>query len=110
MKRDPKLVVLTVALWVFTSVLGFLEILTVRAIALRIYGHFAVTSGFYARELGGAHALGMAVLVIMGIACMGVTIGCGEYHLNHFATPGSWRLFARTIAVEVAILILPAFV
>ncbi|RLG43748.1 MAG: hypothetical protein DRN92_08990 [Thermoproteota archaeon] len=104
------LVLLAVALWVFTSVLGFLEILTVRAIILRIYGHFAITYGFYSRELQGAQVLGMGTLVVMGILCLGVAIGCGEYHLKHFGQPQSWRLFSRTIAVEVAILVLALFI
>jgi hypothetical protein len=109
-KRDPKLVALALGLWALTSVVSFLEILTVRAIVLRIYSHFAVTSGFYARNAMAAQALGMGTLVIMGIACLAVAIGCGEYHLNHFNQPGSWRLFERTIAVEVAIFILPLFI
>jgi len=104
------LVVLTLVLWAFTSVLSFLEILTVRVIVLRIYGHFAITYGFYSRELGGAQALGMVTLVVAGILCIGVAIGCGEYHLKHFSKPQSWRLFSRTIAAEVAILILALFI
>jgi hypothetical protein len=106
-KRDPKLVALALGLWALTSVVSFLEILTVRAIVLRVYSHFAMTSGFYARKIMAAQALGMGTLVIMGIACLAVVIGCGEYHLNHFNQPGSWKLFGRTIAVEVAIFILP---
>ena len=109
-KRDPKLVALAVGLWALTSVVSFLEILTVRAIVLRVYAYFAMTSGFYARQFMAAHALGMTVLVIMGIACLGVAIGCGEYHLNHFNQPGSWKLFGRTIAVELAIIILAFFI
>jgi hypothetical protein len=109
-KRDPKLVVLALGLWALTSVVSFLEILTVRAIVLRVYSHFAMTSGFYTRKAMAAQSLGMGTLVIMGIACVAVAIGCGEYHLNHFNQPSSWRLFVRTIAVEVAILILPLFV
>lgn len=110
MKRDPKLVALTITLWVFTSVVSFLEILTVRAIVLRIHAYFAMTGGFYARQYMAARVLGMGVLAVMGIACMGVTIGCGEYHLKHFGKPESWRLFERTIAVELAILVLCYFV
>lgn len=109
-RRDPKLVALAIALWVFTSVMSFLEILTVRAIVVRIYAHFAMTGGFYARQYMAAQALGNGVLAIMGIACIAVTIGCGEYHLKHFGKSQSWRLFGRTIAVELAILILAYFV
>ena len=109
-KRDPKLVVLAIALWVFTSVVSFLEILTVRAIVIRVYAHFAITYGFYAREYMGAHALGLGALVVMGIVCIGVAIGCGEYHLRHFNQPQSWKLFVRTIAAEVGIAVLASFI
>jgi hypothetical protein len=109
-KRDPKLVALTLVLWAFTSVVSFLEILTVRTIAIRVYAHFAMTYGFYAREYMGAQALGIVALVVMGIVCIGVAIGCGEYHLKHFGQPQSWKLFSWTIAAEVAIFILASFV
>jgi hypothetical protein len=109
-KSDPKLVALAVALWVFTSMASFLEILTVRAVVVRIYAHFALTSGFYARDYTSAQALSMGTLVVMGTACIGVAIGCGEYHLRHFNQPQSWRLFVRTIAAEVAIFGLASFI
>jgi len=109
-KRDPKLVALTLALWAFTCVVSFLEILTVRAIAIRMYAHFAMTYGFYAREYMAAQALGIVMLVVMAIVCIGVAIGCGEYHLKHFGQPQSWKLFSRTIAAEMAIVVLALFV
>ena len=109
-KRDPGLVVLAVVLWMLTSVVSFLEILTVRAIVLRIYGRFAITYGFYSRGLRPAQGLGAATVFVMAIACMGVAIGCGEYHLNNFGQPQSWKLFTWTIAAEVAILVLALFV
>lgn len=109
-KRDPKLVALTLVLWAFTSVLSFLEILTVRAIAIRMYAHFAMTYGFYARGYMGAQALGIVALMVMSIVCIGVAIGCGEYHLKHFGQPQSWKLFSRTIAAEVAVIVLASFI
>ncbi len=109
-KRDPKLVALTLVLWAFTSVLSFLEILTVRAIAIRMYAHFAITYGFYAHEYKGAQALGIVALMVMSIVCIGVAIGCGEYHLKHFGQPQSWKLFSRTIAAEVAVIVLASFI
>lgn len=108
-KRDPKLVALAVALWMFTSMVSFLEILTVRVIAIKLYTHFAMT-GFHAREYMAAQTLGIGTLVVMGIVCIGVAIGCGEYHLKHFSQPESWKLFERTIAAEMAILVLASFI
>ena len=102
--------VLAVALWVGTSVLIFLEILTVREIVLRVYAHFAVTYGFYGRSYWGSQALSIASLLVMAIVCIGVMIGCGEYHIRHFGDPKSWRLFGWTISAELSILVLAMFV
>ncbi|MCP4537417.1 MAG: hypothetical protein GY832_09755 [Chloroflexi bacterium] len=109
-KRNSLLVILAIALWAFTSVTSFLEILTVRTIVTRLYAHFVITNEFDARAYMGAQAVGIGALVIMGIVCIGVAIGCGEYHLRHFNHPKSWRLFAWTIAAEVGIFILASFI
>ena len=92
---------LAVALWAGTSALGFVEILAVRAIVLRIFVHFTGAGSYW-----GGHALGVATAIIMGVACVGVIIAGGEYHVKHFGKPESWQLFRRTIAVELAVLLL----
>ena len=101
---------LAVVLWVVTSVLAFLEILIVREIVLRIYAHFAAAGGFYERAYGGGVLLGVGAAMAMGVACVGIIIGGGEYHLNNFGQPKSWRLFGWTISAEVSILVLALFV
>ena len=101
---------LAIALWAGTSALGFLEILTVREIVLRIYAHFAATGGFYGRAYGGGVALGIGAAMAMGVVCVGIIMGGGEYHLRNFGQPKSWRLFGWTIAAELSILVLALFV
>ena len=102
--------VLAVVLWAVTSVLGFLEILIVREIVLRIYAHFAATGGFYERAYGGGVLLGVGAAMAMGVACVGIIIGGGEYHLINFGQPKSWKLFGWTISAELSILLLALFV
>ena len=102
--------VLAVVLWAGTSVLGFLEILTVREIVLRIYAHFAATGGFYGRAYGGGVGLSWGAAMAMGVVCVGIIIGGGEYHLSNFGQPKSWRLFGWTISAELSILLLALFV
>ena len=102
--------VLAVVLWAGTSVLGFLEILTVREIVLRIYAHFAATGGFYGRAYGGGVVLGVGAAMAMGVVCVGIIIGSAEYHLRNFGQPKSWRLFGWTISAELSILLLALFV
>ena len=102
--------VLAVVLWAGTSVLGFLEILIVREIVLRIYAHFAATGGFYGRAYGGGVVLGVGAAMAMGVVCVGIIMGGGEYHRKHFGQPKSWRLFGWTISAELSILLLALFV
>ena len=110
--RGLGLRLLTVGLWVVTSAVAFLEILTVREIVYRVYAHLAVSSSVdtHWREYSGGVSLGIGVAVIMGILCVGVIIGAGEYHLKNFGTLKSWRLFGWTIAAELSILVLALFV
>jgi hypothetical protein len=102
--------VLAVVLWAVTSVLAFLEILFVREIVLRIYAHFAATGGFYERAYGGGVAVGVGAAMAMGVVCVGIIIGGGEYHLKNFGQPKSWKFFGWTISAEVAILVLALFI
>lgn len=102
--------VLAVVLWAGTSVLGFLEILTVREIVLRIYAHFAATGGFYGRAYGGGVGLSWGAAMAMGVVCVGIIMGGAEYHRKHFGQPKSWRLFGWTISAELSILLLALFI
>jgi len=101
---------LAIGLWALTSVVAFLEILTVREIAMRVYAHFAVTGDLFAREYWGGQTVGVGAAVIMGVLCVGIIIAAGEYHMKHFGQPRSWRLFGRTIAFELSILVLALFI
>ena len=100
---------LAIGLWVVTSVLGFLLILTVREIVVRAYAHFAATGGLYGTAYAGGVAAQILSTIVMAIVCIGVVIGGAEYHFNHFGKPESWRLFARTIAAELSVLVLALF-
>ena len=101
---------LAIVLWAATSALAFVEILTVREIVLRIYAHFAATGGFYGPDYFGGATLAMLTTIAMALACVVVMVGGGEYHYRNFGKPTSWRLFARTLAVELSVLILALFV
>lgn len=101
---------LAAGLWAGTGALGFLEILTVREIALRIYVHFAATGGFYGPDYRGGVAVANLIVWPLAVLWIALVIGGGEYHYRHFGEPGSWRLFGWTISVELTILVLTLFV
>jgi hypothetical protein len=102
--------VLALVLWIATAALGLVEIWVVREMVLRIYVRFLSDAPIAERHYWGGHAIGNAVAMIMAVLWIAVAIGGGEYHARHTGEPESWRLFARTLAVELAILVLALFI
>ena len=101
---------LALVLWAGTSALAFVEILTVREIALRIYAHFAATGGFYGRDYWGGVTLNQLLVWPLAILWIAVVIGGGEYHYKYFGQPRSWKVFGWMISIELTILVLALFV
>lgn len=49
---------------------------------------------------------GLLSVYILGFLCVVFIIASTEYHVKHYGTAKSWRLFAWTFAVEIGIYIL----
>ena len=94
---------LAFGLWAATAALGFLEIGVVLGISLRIYAHFW-------GDYWGGIALRNGAMWVLAIVWLGLVIGGGEYHYKKWGQPESWRLFGRTIAAELSILVLAHFI
>lgn len=93
-------VLVAAILWVGTAVIGILNILVVRDLAIMgvvFLGGNAVEAGPF------------VILSVMGAALLyiGVVIGGAEYHYTHIGQPGSWKLFSMTLLGQLFILILP---
>ena len=102
--------VATLVLWAFTAALGMFEILVVRDMVLRVYARFFADDWAYGDDYWGGVALGQVLVVILAIVWIGLIIGAAEYHYKYFGQPKSWRLFARVIGVELAVLVLAFFI
>ena len=103
----------TFALWLITAALGVWEIVVVREILFRLIARFTAVSGagYEAfRQANAAGAAGILLVVVLTIIWIAAFIGGAEYHYRHVGQPGSWRLFARTLAVELSILLLALFI
>ncbi len=98
------------ALWLVTAVLGMFEILLIRDMVLRIFSRFFGDERAYGADYWGGVALGQIIVIVMAIVWIGLVIGAAEYHYKYYGQPRSWRLFARVIAVELAILVLAVFI
>jgi len=91
-----------VILWLSTAVLSILCLITVRAMILRTLARFGLetllTIGNY------------AAVFPMIVFCIAVIIGGFEFHFRRAGQAESWQLFARTLAVELGILLLALFI
>lgn len=94
--------VLAILLWLTTVGLGLVDIYFTLQIFLAVYARF-----FNNPEPAGA--IYYVLLLILPLIYLAVIVMTGEYHLKHVGQPGSWRLFAQTLAVLVAIPIVAFF-
>jgi hypothetical protein len=99
--------ILAVLLWIVTAILGLVDILAVRNIAQGIAARIRSDtrgSSYWAYVNAGNWSV-----VVAAVIWIVVVVGSGEYHRVKVGQRSSWKLFGWTIAVEVAILILPLF-
>lgn len=92
-----------ILLWAITAVLGILNIIFIRTVVLRTYIRF-VPDGQSAFSL-----LNIIILFAAAIFFVAAVIGGAEYHRVRYGTEQSWRWFARVLALETAVLLLPLF-
>lgn len=93
---------LAVLLWIGTAVLGFLNLVAVRDIAL-----IALTDlGSSPQEAG---FLTILAVLIAALGFIAVVIGGAEYHRQRIGHPSSWKTFIWTIAIQLLVLLVPYF-
>ena len=88
-----------IVLWLITFGLGLNAIYVLLQIFYLVYG-----------ALGGsliqAERFGLGLIFLLALAFLIFIIATAEYHRKRVGTRQSWRLFAWTIAVEIAILLI----
>jgi hypothetical protein len=99
---------LAVVLWIATSVLALFALNGAADVAATIYAAFWAGGGLYGPVYRSAVALRQGVILPGSLLIVAVIIGGMEYHLRHFNTPGSWRLFGYVLGAEAGILLLTA--
>ncbi|MEM7116789.1 MAG: hypothetical protein AAF614_30430 [Chloroflexota bacterium] len=95
--------VIAFILWAITAVLGVLNIVYIRLIALRTYLRF-VPDGANALSL-----INILVMIFMAFFFVAAVIGGAEYHRTRYGSSESWRMFALVLALETAVVLLPIF-
>jgi len=97
---------LTVVLWIATSVLALFALNSAIDVTMTIYAAFWAEGGLYGEAYGGAVALRQTMVLFGSLLVVAVIVGGLEYHLRHFNTHSSWRLFSYILGVEAGILLL----
>ena len=90
-----------IVLWLITVVLSVLCLLAVRNMTLNILARFG---------LGSLLIIGNYIAFPMLVFCIAVIIGGFEYHFRRAGQAESWRIFVKTLAIEIGILLLATFV
>lgn len=93
-------ILLSVILWLGSSMLGLLNIIVVRDLTLAAY---IFTGG----SPEGASIIAILTVIVAAMVIIGVIIGGAEYHYKHLGQPSSWKLFVWTIAIQLLIMVLP---
>ncbi|MGC9395184.1 MAG: hypothetical protein ACP5J4_10030 [Anaerolineae bacterium] len=99
---------LATVLWIACGVLALFALNGAADVATAIYAAFWAGGGQYGKAYYSAVALRQIVILPGSLLIVATVIGGLEYHLRHFNTPGSWRLFSYVLGTEAGILLLAA--
>jgi hypothetical protein len=99
---------LAIVLWIASSVLALYALNGAADVATAIYAAFWAGGGPYGDAYYSSVALRQAVILPGSLLIVVVIVGGLEYSVRHFNTPSSWRLFARILGAEAALLLLMA--
>lgn len=97
---------LTFVLWALTAFLAIWEIFVVRAIVVRIATRYFMGQVGLTRTMAGVHAntYGKGVTLFMALIAIMVVLLGFDYHFAHVSERRSWKIFAWTLGIQVAIL------
>jgi hypothetical protein len=92
---------ITIVMWLLTAVLSVVCLIAARTAMLSTLARFGLDAW--------VPAFNYLVVIFMAIFCIVVFIGGFEYHFRRAGEEESWHIFARTLAVEIGILLLTFF-
>jgi len=92
-------VAIVFVLWMLSLVLGLYALYLLQETVITLY---ALSGG---REQGVAGLLRWAALAVGGILWIGIMLAGGEFHMKNAGAPKSWKIFAWTFGIEIAIIV-----
>ncbi|MBN1249875.1 MAG: hypothetical protein JXC32_19590 [Anaerolineae bacterium] len=105
-RRSPASVALAVILWLATSGLSVAMIPLIIDLATGVYAAFWADYGAPGQAYYSIVAIRQLMVMFLAMVAVAVTIGGAEYHARNFGTERSWRIYARTLGIEVAVVLM----
>ncbi|MBU1660491.1 MAG: hypothetical protein KKD28_03355 [Chloroflexi bacterium] len=110
-QKKSRTYALAISLWLTTVVLGVVSVLAARTMIMRTYLRFFPGEAWAASVgKGGLSFLNIMIVFPLAIMFIAIIIGGFEYHHKRMGQPKSWRMLARTLSVEFAILLLALYI
>ena len=103
-KLSPRLVGLAYGLWFVSAALGVLTYLAGREMIIRTYVRF------FPLDVESLSLVNIVVSMAMAILPIAIIIGGFEYQHRNMGKPEGWVMLARTLAVEIGILLLALYI
>ena len=103
-KLSPRLVGLAYGLWFVSAALGVLTYLAGREMIIRTYVRF------FPLDVESLSLVNIVVSMAMAILPIAIIIGGFEYQHRNMGKPEGWVMLARTLAVEIGILLLAFYI
>jgi len=94
--------IITGLLWPSTAILGFLNLVAVRDIALILM----VNAG---RSPAEASFMAILAVFLAAIGFIALVIGGAEYHYKRIGHPSSWKVFIWTLVIQLLVFFTPYF-
>ena len=103
-KPSPRTAGLAYGLWFVTATLGVLTYLAGREMIIRTYVRF------FPFEPGSVSLINLLISWGMAILPIAIIIGGFEYQHRYMGKAEGWAMLARTLAVEIGILLLALYI
>ena len=101
---------IALGIWIVTGIVGFWLIPTTLDLVMRIAAAFWAEYGFYGKDYWAAVAIRQLSILPLGTLYVALLVGSGEYYYRNYGKPESWKVCARIIAVEIALIVLTAII
>ncbi len=106
--KKPAVYVSVVVLWLLTSLFAFWEIMTVRALVIRVAIRTFMERDGLSLIMANARAdpYGKVVAIVMTIIAIFIVVFGFDYHFEYAGKPKSWKFFGWTFGFQILLLAL----